>query len=169
MSEWPLDIQILSSKQVHCMKANAVTLLSSMFTSPARTRLRHWSLGSKQRQWRRRRRAQWKTKITLREILHQTLIQKQNGKKIWCWKGGTGIPSFGFKKSDTNQTLVICKTCHQQVVTSDSNTSNLFSHLKTWHEKQYGDSEKMWQSTNVTSKPQWQKEKNTPNEPESLE
>ena len=28
----------------------------------------------------------------------------------------------------------ICKTCRQQVVTSDSNTSNLFYHLKTWRD-----------------------------------
>ena len=38
---------------------------------------------------------------------------------------------FGFKKSDTDQTTLICKTCCQQVVTSDTNMSNLFYHLKT--------------------------------------
>ena len=47
---------------------------------------------------------------------------------VWLW--------FGFKKSDTDHTMGICKTCRQQVVTSDSNTSDLFYHLKTRHEKQ---------------------------------
>ena len=38
-----------------------------------------------------------------------------------CQKGGTRIPSFGFWfKSDTDQTTIICKTCSQQVVTSNS-------------------------------------------------
>ena len=71
---------------------------------------------------------------------------------VWLW--------FGFKKSDTDQTTWISKTCRQQVVTSNSNTSNLFYHLKTRHEKQYRESEKMRQSTNFTSEPtKWRKEK----------
>ena len=106
--------------------------------------------------WRRRRRAKWKMKTTLVVTLH-TQIQKQNPKKIWCQKGGTFFfsPSFwlwfGFKKSDTDQTMVICKTCLQQVVTIDR------------------DSEKMRQSANVTSKPPSdKKKKNKPNEPERI-
>ena len=53
----------------------------------------------------------------------EDLVPKRGNRNsiVWLW----------FKKSDTDQTTVICKTCRQQVVTSDSNTSNLFYHLKT--------------------------------------
>ena len=71
---------------------------------------------------------------------------------IWLW--------FGFKKSDTDQTTWICKTRRQQV-TSDSNTSDLFYHLKTRHEKQYRDWHKVLtlpQNHRVTKR-----KKNTPN------
>ena len=78
--------------------------------------------------------------------------KRGNGNSIvWHW--------FGFKKADTDQKTVICKTCRQQVVTSDSNTSNLFYHLKTRHEEQYRDSVKMRQSTKV--KPRSDEKKNT--------
>ena len=92
--------------------------------------------------WRRWRRAQWK-KITLLVTLHQTRIQKQNPKRFGAEKGARNSIVwlwFGFKKSDTDQTMVICKKCCQQVVTSDLNISNLFYHLKTRNEKQYRDS-----------------------------
>lgn len=85
----------------------------------------------------------------------EELVPKRGNRNsiIWLW--------FGFKKSDTDQTTVICKTCRQQVVTSDSNTLNLFHHLKTRHEEQYRDSVKMRESTNVTSKPRSDEKKNT--------
>ncbi len=153
------------------MKANvtAATLLlcGSIFTSPARTRLRHWSLGSKQRQSSMAEAEESAMESennvtsnvssdsdTETEPQEELVPKRGNWNSIvWLW--------FGFKKSDTNQTTVICKTCRQQVVTSDSNTSNLFYHLKIWHEKQYRDSEKMRQSANVTSKPQSDEKKKT--------
>ncbi len=146
------------------MKANvtAATLLlcGSIFTSPARTRLRHWSLGSKQRQssMAEAEESAMESENNVTSNVssdsdtetepQEELVPKRGNRSsiVWLW--------FGFKKSDTDQTTVICKTCHQQVVTSDSNTSNLFYHLKTRHKKEYRDSEKMRQSTNVTSKPQ---------------
>ena len=91
--EWPLDIQILSSKQVNCMKANATAemllLCDSIFTSSARTRLQHWSLKSKQRQ------------SGMAETEESTMEENNvasnftsdtdtetEPQKIRCWKGG---------------------------------------------------------------------------------
>lgn len=63
---------------------------------------------------------------------------------VWVW--------FGYKKTDTDQKKVICKICHREVATTDSNTTNLFYHLKTRHAEQYNDSLKMQQSTKANVK-----------------
>ncbi|XP_035984201.1 zinc finger BED domain-containing protein 1-like isoform X1 [Fundulus heteroclitus] len=54
-------------------------------------------------------------------------------------RGGTSVVwlHFGFKKSDTEQTTVICKLCYKTVPSPDGNTTNLFYHLKKNHEKEY--------------------------------
>ena len=46
-----------------------------------------WGVNRGKAAWRRRRRAQWKMKITLLVTLHQTRVQKQNPKKICAKKG----------------------------------------------------------------------------------
>ena len=163
-------------KTTSLYEVTAATLLlcGCIFTSPARTRLWHRSLGSKQ------------TKSSMAEKEESAMEEETNITSnvtsdmdteaepqeaelkignwisiVWLW--------FGIKNSDTSQTTWICKTCRQQVVTSNSNTCNLFYHLKTRHEKQYRDRERMWQSTNITSKPQSDEiKKKTPNKPESL-
>ena len=100
------------------------------------------------------------------EAEESTMEDQEDPRRFGAEKGELEFHRLGLK----SQTTVICKTCRQQVVISDLNTSNLFYHLKTQHEKQFRDSEKMRQSTNVTSKPQSdRKKKNTPNKSESLE
>ena len=54
---------------------------------------------------------------------------------IWNW--------FGFKKSYVEQQLTTCKVCKQIVPIKDSNTTNLFHHLKHKHKPDYEDSQKM--------------------------
>lgn len=44
---------------------------------------------------------------------------------------------FGFQASDTKQEQVICKECHKVVLAPQSNTTNLFNHLKKHHKVQY--------------------------------
>ncbi|XP_061550161.1 E3 SUMO-protein ligase ZBED1-like [Phycodurus eques] len=78
----------------------------------------------------------------------EELVPKRGNRSsmVWLW--------FGFKTSDIEQKTVICKTCRHQIITSDSNTSNLFYHLKTRHEELYIESVRLRQSTNGTSQPQ---------------
>ena len=109
-------------------------LCGGIFTSPARTRLRH---RSKQRQSSTAETEESATEdennVTSNvtsdadtEAEPQGDLCRKGGNRnsiVWLW--------FGFKKSATDQTTVICKTCRQQVVTSDSNTSDLFYHLMT--------------------------------------
>ncbi|XP_077581162.1 E3 SUMO-protein ligase ZBED1-like [Stigmatopora nigra] len=61
----------------------------------------------------------------------EELLPKRGNRSstVWLW--------FGFRTSDVEQKTVICKTCRRQIATSDSNTSNLFYHLKTRHEALY--------------------------------
>ena len=126
-SEWPLDIQILSSKQVHCMKANvtaATLLLCGGFLCYPQGLVYGSSRSGVNRgkaAWRRWRRAQWKTKITLlvtSDVDTEAETQEAESKRE-NWNSIVWL-LFGFKTSDTNQTMWICKTCRQQVVTSDS-------------------------------------------------
>ncbi|XP_038155642.1 E3 SUMO-protein ligase ZBED1-like [Cyprinodon tularosa] len=66
----------------------------------------------------------------------QDLVPKRGSSSvIWNW--------FGFKKSDTEQKVVLCKVCRQPVTTKDSNTTNLFHHLKHKHKPEYEASQKM--------------------------
>ncbi|XP_077411679.1 E3 SUMO-protein ligase ZBED1-like isoform X2 [Vanacampus margaritifer] len=78
----------------------------------------------------------------------EELVPKRGSRSsmVWLW--------FGFKTSDIEQKTVICKTCHRKIATSDSNTSNLFYHLKTRHEELYIESVRMRQSINGPSQPQ---------------
>ena len=74
----------------------------------------------------------------------EELVPKRGNRNsvVWFW--------FRLKKIDTDQKTVICKTCLQKVVSSDSNTSNLFYHLKTRHDEQHRDSVKMRETTSKT-------------------
>ncbi|XDV51029.1 hypothetical protein PO909_019985 [Leuciscus waleckii] len=49
---------------------------------------------------------------------------------------------FGYKKTDVDQTTVVCKVCRLPVPTTDSNTTNLFYHLCKNHEKEYRESQR---------------------------
>ena len=71
------------------------------------------------------------------------LVPKRGATSIaWTW--------FGFEKSDTDQKNVLCKVCRKPVPSPDSNTTNLFYHLRMNHDKQYGESLRM-KSTKVQS------------------
>ncbi|XP_057713979.1 E3 SUMO-protein ligase ZBED1-like [Corythoichthys intestinalis] len=76
------------------------------------------------------------------------LVPKRGNRSstVWLW--------FGFKTSDIDQKTVICKTCRRQIATSDSNTSNLFYHLKTRHEALYLESLRMRESVIGAPQPQ---------------
>ena len=79
------------------------------------------------------------------------LVPKRGATSIkWTW--------FGFEKSDTDQKNVFCKVCRKLVSAPDSNTTNLFYHLRKNHEKQYGESLRMKstkaQSPSAQNKPQ---------------
>ena len=54
-------------------------------------------------------------------------LVSRTGSSSVVWK------HFGFKASDTTQEKVICKECRTVVLAPQSNTTNLFSHLKTHH------------------------------------
>ncbi|XP_077359465.1 E3 SUMO-protein ligase ZBED1-like isoform X2 [Festucalex cinctus] len=78
----------------------------------------------------------------------EELVPKRGSRSsmVWLW--------FGFKTSDIEQKTVICKTCRRKIAVSDSNTSNLYYHLKTRHEELYIQSVRMRQGINGTSQPQ---------------
>lgn len=44
---------------------------------------------------------------------------------------------FGFKKTDISQSEVLCKQCRKTALTKRGNTTNLFSHLKQHHVREY--------------------------------
>lgn len=44
---------------------------------------------------------------------------------------------FGFKQDDEGQSNVICKACFAIVAAPQSNTTNLYQHLKRHHKVQY--------------------------------
>ena len=60
-------------------------------------------------------------------------------------KGATSVVwnFFGFRKSDNEQNVILCKECRATVAAGGGNTSNLFHHLKIKHAKQYYESQKM--------------------------
>ncbi|CDQ89762.1 unnamed protein product [Oncorhynchus mykiss] len=64
------------------------------------------------------------------------LITKRGATSVaWMW--------FGYEKSDMDQKTVLCKICRRPVLTTGSNTTNLFCHLRKIHMKQYGESLRM--------------------------
>lgn len=66
----------------------------------------------------------------------EELVPKRGATSVeWMW--------FGFKKTDTEQTTVLCKVCCGQVATTDSNTTNLFYHLRKNHDKEYAESQRL--------------------------
>lgn len=65
----------------------------------------------------------------------EELVPKRGGTSVaWTW--------FGYKKTDVDQTTVVCKVCRLPVPTTDSNTTNLFYHLRKNHEKDYRESQR---------------------------
>jgi hypothetical protein len=50
---------------------------------------------------------------------------------------------FGYEKSNTDQKTVLCKICYRPVLTTGSNTTDLFYHLRKDHVKQYEESLRM--------------------------
>ena len=48
---------------------------------------------------------------------------------VWTW--------FGFRASDVKQEQVICKECNKVVSAPQSNSTNLFNHLKKHHKPKY--------------------------------
>ena len=84
------------------MKANvtAATLLlcGGTFTSPARTCLQHRSLRSKQRQssMAETKESAMEDENNMNSNITSDVDTDTEPQKIWCRKGRTGIPSFGF-------------------------------------------------------------------------
>ena len=67
---------------------------------------------------------------------NEELVPKRGATSVaWTW--------FGYEKSDTDQTNVFCKVCRRPVPSTDSNTTNLFQHLRKNHVKQYAESPTM--------------------------
>uniref|UniRef100_A0A9J8CLF4 BED-type domain-containing protein n=1 Tax=Cyprinus carpio carpio TaxID=630221 RepID=A0A9J8CLF4_CYPCA len=65
----------------------------------------------------------------------EELVPKRGATSVaWTW--------FGYKKTDVHQTTVVCKVCRLPVPTTDSNTTNLFYHLRKNHEKEYRESQR---------------------------
>ncbi|XP_073689131.1 E3 SUMO-protein ligase ZBED1-like [Garra rufa] len=58
---------------------------------------------------------------------------------------------FGFKKSDVDQTTIICKCCRAKVVATGGNTSNLLHHLRHKHVLQYEECMKLRSASSSTS------------------
>uniref|UniRef100_A0A1B8XTJ4 BED-type domain-containing protein n=1 Tax=Xenopus tropicalis TaxID=8364 RepID=A0A1B8XTJ4_XENTR len=58
---------------------------------------------------------------------------------------------FGFKKSDVEQTIIICKCCRAQVVAAGGNTSNLLHHLRHKHVLKYEECMKLRSASSSTS------------------
>jgi len=73
----------------------------------------------------------------------EELVSKRGSSSIiWNW--------FGFKKSEAEQHFTMCKAC-KLVPTKDSNTTNLFHHLKHKHKPEYEDSQKMCEDAEAAS------------------
>ncbi len=64
-----------------------------------------------------------------REAEEELVVKRGATSTIWNW--------FGYRKSDADQTTVVCKVCRKTVVTKSGNTSNLFHHLKHKHKPEY--------------------------------
>ncbi len=69
------------------------------------------------------------------EVDEELLVKRGATSTIWNW--------FGYRKSDAEQTTVICQICRKTVVTKSGNTSNLFHHLKHKHKPEYEESLKI--------------------------
>lgn len=64
---------------------------------------------------------------------NEDLVPRRGATSVaWMW--------FGYEKSDTDQKTALCKICCRPVPTTNSNTSNLFYHLRKNHVKQYRES-----------------------------
>ncbi|XP_067270785.1 E3 SUMO-protein ligase ZBED1-like [Pseudorasbora parva] len=70
-----------------------------------------------------------------REAEEELTAKRGATSTIWNW--------FGYRKSDVEQTTVICKLCKKTVATKGGNTSNLFHHLKHKHKPEYDENMKM--------------------------
>ena len=69
------------------------------------------------------------------ENFHQEEIVAKKGNTtsvIWNW--------FGYLKSDKAQANVKCKLCRRMVCSKTGNTTNLFHHLKMYHNKEWYES-----------------------------
>lgn len=73
------------------------------------------------------------------------------GEELVPRKGSSSVvwKFFGFRASDVNQEQIICKQCVRVVSAPQSNTTNLFNHLKNHHKPQYDECIKA--KANVTS------------------
>ncbi|RXN23605.1 zinc finger BED domain-containing 1-like protein [Labeo rohita] len=58
---------------------------------------------------------------------------------------------FGFKKSDVDQTTIICKCCRAKVVAAGGNTSNLLHYLRHKHVLEYEECMKLRSASSSTS------------------
>lgn len=53
---------------------------------------------------------------------NEELVPKREATSVaWTW--------YGDEKSDTDQSIILCKFCRGPVPTTDSNTSHLYYHL----------------------------------------
>ncbi len=77
-----------------------------------------------------------------REV-EELVVKRGATATIWNW--------FGYKKSDAEQTTVICKICRKTVVTKSGNTSNLFHHLKHKHKPEYEECLKIREATEAAT------------------
>ncbi|XP_019129180.2 zinc finger MYM-type protein 4-like isoform X3 [Larimichthys crocea] len=77
---------------------------------------------------------------------NEDLVPRRGATSVaWMW--------FGYEKSDTDQKTALCKICCRPVPTTNSNTSNLFYHLRKNHVKQYDECQRI-RASKVQSKAQ---------------
>ncbi len=73
--------------------------------------------------------------------------QPRQNQELVPKRGATSVAfmRFGYEKSDTDQKTVLWKLCRRPVPTTDSNTTNLFYHLRKSHVKPYGERVSRWE------------------------
>ncbi|KAE8575740.1 hypothetical protein XENTR_v10003928 [Xenopus tropicalis] len=82
--------------------------------------------------------------VTNKEKEEEQLVPKTGAVSV-VWK------YFGFKKSDVEQTIIICKCCRAKVVAAGGNTSNLLHHLRHKHLLKYQECMKLRSESSSTS------------------
>nr|XP_061801662.1 E3 SUMO-protein ligase ZBED1-like [Nerophis lumbriciformis] len=84
-------------------------------------------------------------------------VEQQDPEELVPRRGAVSVVwrYFGFKKSDLDQTTILCKICLSKVVAGGGNTSNLLHHLSRKHVSEYEECLKLRSapSTSVAASP----------------